>query len=456
MPSHGRQKSTGAVTYSRKTTAKTITNSPTRPGRPPHGRATDESNRSFWDFDESSEDEQNEKTVVKRAKVYDEIQDTTKRKATESPDDRITKMLATVKSPAGVIKRRENLQSTKAVTPRKSNFAVNPNDGPSSHERPRQQTPQLQTQSPRPTTPRSKPASTASTPPRPSPKPWITPTKRPLSRATSSTLSTPTSFHKSHSQPNFGGPGLKPRSSPRSRTFSDFSSPKMTPKQAKTWESLIIHEDLSPSRRRLVDKLRDEAARTPERTKTPSPAVAQSQSIVQSFNLDDEISRILECTQPVVVEEQPRSVARKESQSDSQGTYLSRSRTFLADSSMQDPLSVQDFWQADFEEEQAKDMVVEEEDLGVRSWHELKRGGQDKRVLDEMEDLIDQCNASGRLSLRRSSVLQIVEKLFADVEWRRKFKGLGSMSMFIEVMADADADPVISPFCLGVTDARFY
>ena len=230
----------------------------------------------------------------------------------------------------------------------------------------------------------------------------------------------------------------------------------MTPKQAKTWESLIIHEDLSPSRRRLVDKLRDEAARTPERTKTPSPAVAQSQSIVQSFNLDDEISRILECTQPVVVEEQPRSVARKESQSDSQGTYLSRSRTFLADSSMQDPLSVQDFWQADFEEEQAKDMVVEEEDLGVRSWHELKRGGQDKRVLDEMEDLIDQCNASGRLSLRRSSVLQIVEKLFADVEWRRKFKGLGSMSMFIEVMADADADPVISPFCLGVTDARFY
>ena len=123
---------------------------------------------------------------------------------------------------------------------------------------------------------------------------------------------------------------------------------------------------------------------------------------------------------------------------------------------MQDPLSVQDFWQADFEEERAKDMVVEEEDLGVRSWHELKRGGQDKRVLDEMEDLIDQCNASGRLSLRRSSVLQIVEKLFADVEWRRKFKGLGSMSMFIEVMADADADPVISPFYLGVTDARFY
>ena len=443
MASHGRQRTTGTITYSRKTTAKTITNSPARPGRPQHGRATDESKRSFWDFDESSEEEQNERTVATRTNVCDEIQDTTKRKATESMDDRVTKTLMTVESP--VIQRRENLESAKAMTPRKSNFAVKPNNSLSSPDRSRQQTSRLQTQSPCPATPRSKPASTPSTPPRPSPKPWITPTKRPISRGVSSTLSTPPSFHKSHSQPNFSSPSLKPRS----RTFRDYPSAKMTPKQAKIWEYLNVHEDSSPSRRRLVDKLRDEAARSPERIKTPSPAVTQSQPIVQSFNLDYEISQILDYTPPFLVDEQPRSQARKESQSDSQGTYLSRSRTFLADTSMQDPLSVEEFWHADFEEQQPKDMVVEEEDPGVRSWHELKRGGQDKRLLDEMEDLIDQCKAGGRLGLRRSSVLQIVENLCGDVEWGRKFTGLGLMSMFIDVVADADADPVISSSCLS-------
>ena len=443
MASHGRQGATGTITYSRKTTAKTITKSPTRPGRPHHGKATDESKRSFWDFDESSEDEQNERPVATRTKVYDEIQDTTKRKAAESMDDRGTKTLVTVESP--VSQRRDSLESAKAVTPRKSNFAVKPNNSPSSHDRPRQQTSQLQTQSPRPTTPRSKPTSTHSTPPRPSPKPWMTPTKRPFAGAVSSPLSTPSSSRKSHSQPNSSSPGLKPRS----RTFLEYASATMTPKQAKIWEYLNVHEDSSPSRRRLVDKLRDEAARTPERIKTPSPAVTQSQPIMQSFNLDDEISRILDYTPPVVVNEQNRSQARKESQSDSQGTYLSRSRTFLADTSMQDPLSVEDFWRADFEEEQPENMDVEEEDSGVRSWHELKRGGQDKRLLDEMEDLIDQCRAGGRLGLRRSSVLQIVENVYGDVEWGHKFKGLGLMSMFIEIVADADADPVISPFWLG-------
>lgn len=137
-----------------------------------------------------------------------------------------------------------------------------------------------------------------------------------------------------------------------------------------------------------------------------------------------------------------KSSARKESQSESQGTYASRSRSFLADSS-NDALSMEELWQIDFEEERAKD-VVEEEDLGVRSWHELKRGGQDKRLLDEMEDLIEECKSGGRLGLRRSSVLQIVDKLFGDVEWRRKFKGLGLMSMFIQTVADAHTDPVSS------------
>lgn len=84
----------------------------------------------------------------------------------------------------------------------------------------------------------------------------------------------------------------------------------------------------------------------------------------------------------------------------------------------------------------------EEEISGVKSWHELKHGGEDKRLLDEMEDLIEESKAGGRLGIRRSSVLQIVEKLLKDVAWRRKFKTLGLMSIFIQNVTDGHSDPV--------------
>jgi hypothetical protein len=152
--------------------------------------------------------------------------------------------------------------------------------------------------------------------------------------------------------------------------------------------------------------------------------------------LEDEISRILEYTVPTA--EEPR---RKEpSQSESQGTYLSRSRSFLADS--QDLTGIpglDELWQPEAVQE-----VDEEEDVGVKSWHELKRGGEDKRLLDEMEDLLEESKVGGRLRLRRSSVLQIVEKLLNDVLWRRKFKALGLLSTFVRNVADASLDPVCS------------
>jgi len=87
--------------------------------------------------------------------------------------------------------------------------------------------------------------------------------------------------------------------------------------------------------------------------------------------------------------------------------------------------------------------MLEDEESVVKSWHELKRGGEDKRLLDEMEDLIEECKNEGkRLGLRRVSVLQIVVKLFNDITWRRKFNGLGLMSTFIQNVEDARTDPV--------------
>jgi Wings apart-like protein regulation of heterochromatin len=155
--------------------------------------------------------------------------------------------------------------------------------------------------------------------------------------------------------------------------------------------------------------------------------------------LEEEISRILEYTVPIV--EEPR---RKEpSQSESQGTYLSRSRSFLAES--QDLTGIpglDELWQPEAVQE-----VDEEEDVGVKSWHELRRGGEDKRLLDEMEDLLEDSKAGGRLGLRRSSVLQIVEKLFNDGSWQRKFKALGLLSTFVRNVADAYSDPVC---CVGI------
>lgn len=162
-------------------------------------------------------------------------------------------------------------------------------------------------------------------------------------------------------------------------------------------------------------------------------------------SIEDEISRILEFTAPIVDERPGR---KGPSQSEAQGTYLSRSRSFLAETTESQGSmrysGLDNLWPA---QEEKPDVVEEEElDPGVKSWHELKRGGEDKRLRDEMEDLIEECKVGGRIGLRRSSVLQIVDKLLKDVNWRKKLKALGLMSSFVQNVADAHVDPVIQ-FC---------
>jgi len=166
---------------------------------------------------------------------------------------------------------------------------------------------------------------------------------------------------------------------------------------------------------------------------------------------DHEISRVLDYQVPTIDSKSRREI----SQSESQGTYLSRQRSFLAEPSVQDPMfGLEDLWNTDPD---PPDSPMED-DPGVKSWHELKRGGEDKRLLDEMEDLIEECKSSGRIGLRRSSVLQIVQKLFDDITWRRKFKALGLMSTFIQNVKDAKDDPVLfmrRGLILGLVDDVF-
>jgi hypothetical protein len=220
----------------------------------------------------------------------------------------------------------------------------------------------------------------------------------------------------------------------------------VTPKQEKTWESLDLIDDtsFSPMRRRLVDKLREEASKSPERTRL-SPAYSQltDYQLTRDEILEDEISRILDYTTPLVITED-RQTRKETSQSDSQGTYLSRSRSYLAETTgSQSPMDISGLEDLLKPTEETQKIIEEEEiDPGVKSWHELKRGGEDKRLLDEMEDLVEQCKLGGRMGLRRSSVLQIIDRILKDFTWGKKFKAWGLLSTFINNVADADKDPV--------------
>jgi Wings apart-like protein regulation of heterochromatin len=453
MSSLKRHRDTRVVTYSRKPSGKVS-------GKVSGSKITlrtnkklDETNRGFWDFLDSSDDEEvpaeesalqpspvtpdrqlKRKTVgvVGESLGKKEVVEGRKRSRSSTPVDIRRRVKQTTEADS-------KLQYPKAITPRMSNL-ISSSDVKSTSSTPsnsRSRTPQPQFTPPRPSTPRSKTDVQTSTPPRTSPNPSTTPTKRTLARVHSSPLSTPPSSQNLTSQPLPTTPRTASRLSTPSRSLNDFSSPKMTPKQEKTWESLPITDTSSPSRRRLVDKLREEASRTtPEKTHTPPPISTIT------FSIEDEISRILEYKIPTF--EEPRPPPRKDlSQSDSQGTYLSRSRSILADPSVQESLIFEELWQPEEPSQQIND---EEEDSGVKSWHELKRGGEDKRLLDEMEDLIEECKVDGRLGLRRSSVLQIVQKLSNDVTWRRKFKALGLMSNFIQNVEDAYIDPVLFLF----------
>ena len=444
MSSVKQHQNSRVVAYNRKASGKTA-------GKVP----ANQTNKGFWDFLDSSDEEAPiKRTTVQSPPVTpDKL---LKRKAVEVIAERLSKKTQVAgrvrsRSSTPVDTRKQarqttstevdqKLQSPQTITPRKSNLIARSNakSGASAPASSRQKTPQPLSTPPRPSTPKSKPKADMQTPtpPRISPKQSITPTKRAFTRVNSSPLSTPPSSHNSVSQPLAVTPRSTSRQSTRSRSFNDFSSPKMTPKQEKTWESLPITESSSPARRRLVDKLREQASRTtPEKTRTPPP-------IPPTFTIEEEISRVLEYKVPTF-EEPPRPQRKEVSQSDSQGTYLSRSRSFLADTPMQESFPFEELWQPEPLQEMNGQ---EEEDSGVKSWHELKRGGEDKRLLDEMEDLIEECKFGGRLGLRRSSVLQIVEKLFNDITWRRKFKGLGLMSTFIQNVADAYSDPVCSLF----------
>lgn len=465
MSSLKRHHNPPVITYGRKTSGKMTTKVPAGQiqMRTTKKQKTDEMSRRFWDFVDSSDEEAPpiKETTAKPEAVVSEAP--LKRKAIDVGGERLGKKAllnenGRSRSCTPVDTRRQPkqptegnhklLQSPQSITPQKSNLIARSivKSTPSTPTNSRQRTPQPLSTPPRPTTPKPRPDVHA-TPPRITPKQTTTPTKRPFSRVHTSPLSTPPSTRNSISQPLPMTPTPQSRLKTRSGTLNDFSSPKMTPKQAETWESLPIAEDSSPSRRRLVDKLREQVSRTPDKTRIPPPIPTITTPFIA---IEDEISRILDYTVPSLQETRPR---KEVSQSDSQGTYLSRSRSFLADASAQETLAFEQFWHQP-PEEQGPSQVEEEEDYGVKSWHELKRGGKDKRLIDEMEDLIEECKPAGRLGLRRLSILQVVEKLFNDDTWRRKFKGLGLMSTFIQNVQDAYIDPVPPPWVLWLM--RFY
>lgn len=458
MSSSHRIPSTRTITYSRRKTVKHPPKAPAVDENVPTAIQNDAPSRSFWDFQGSSdEDEPATKTQVPSMEVTKVTpMNTLKRKPSAIAEASVLKkavvgMEARSRSSTPLRQsptlEKKELGSEQKLIPRKSNLVTRNSmrtKSPVAMKTTRQPSHPPSTP-PRATTPKPMPTLQTSVSPKTSPRQSNTPTKRSFSRVNSSPLSTPPSSRNSNSQPVATTPTPRPTSrlGTRSRTFSDFPSPQMTPKQEKIWESLPLVDEGSPSRRRLVDKLREEASRTPERTRTPpitfQPPLSQPNPLPSTTPFEDEISRILDYKVPIAEEPAPQ---KENSQSESQGTYLSRSRSFLAEPSKEGSLDfdmLDDLWQP----RESQVVEEEEEELGVKSWHELKRGGEDKRLLDEMEDLIEECKAVGRIGPRRSSVLQIVEKLLNDINWRRKFKALGLMSTFVHHVADANSDPVL-------------
>lgn len=448
-PSLKRKHSAPVVTYSRKVATKVTRGQPDGNNIVEKSKVKDETNSSFWDFLDSSDEDTGPKKVTAKSSVA--VNETVvKGKAMDGALEIVGKNaiaerrqsvqfstghVETTKEPVKSIKaEQKEVESAKHITPKKSTLISRSNlksatPSPSKPTPPRHRAPSTP-----PLPPKTKPIPQSTTPPKQSPQRVKTTPNRTFPSVKSSPLSTPPPSHKSYSQPISPTPRSASRISTRSRTYSDFSSPRITPKQEKTWDALPLSDEFSPSRRRLVDKLREQVQSSPETSRPPPPVHINSQP--ESLpNLDDEISRILEYTVPVV--EEPRPSRKELSQSESQGTYLSRSRSFLADSQA---TVFDELWQP--EEPPKIDEELEEDISAVKSWHELRRGGQDKRLLDEMEDLIEECKVGGRIGLRRSSVLQIVQKLVGDVNWRRKFKSLGLMSTFVLSVKDAVNDPV--------------
>lgn len=453
MSSARGHQNTRVITYSRKSCTKPVSTSSGSQVDPRTSRtATNEAKRSFWDFSASSEDEESLKEIkVKPLSVPSKV--TSKRKANEIVVERVEKKPLPSKNGRSrsttPVDAQRQVQAgngdakghpSKTFTPRKSNLIVRSSMKPASPPR-KSVTPQPPSPLPHPSTPKPKIARQASASPNVFPKGSITPQKRSLPLNNSSPLSSPPSSNKSLSQP------LPPATTPRSRiashshSFNDFSSPRMTPSQEKTWESLSTIPGASPSRRRLVDRLREQVTKSPQPPPTPSLPLVDP---APSTNIDNEISRVLEYNVPVI---DSRPARKEPSQSDSQGTYLSRSRSFLAEpSSFNNCLGFADLDDliGDTAATHPVDELEEELDPGVKSWYELKRGGVDKRLLDEMEDLVEEARTGGHIGVRRSSVVEIGQKLLGDASWRRKFKSFGLFSTFISNVRDVSSDPVFS------------
>jgi Wings apart-like protein regulation of heterochromatin len=417
------------VTYSRKRPRnipeKPTTAIPTK-SKEVVSQAASSKTRSIWDFEESSdEDKPADETEAQPSPSHGTVHGAAKRKLSETTTERPSKRNSIEKPLGRVGKPGENAinkypRPLGAFTPQKSRLVGQK----------------------QPVTTNSSPIKSPTPPRRSIPKNSTTPSPKSTSKSSNSrslpvpTTPPPVVKPLSVSQPVEGTP--KTPLSTRSRTLSEFSSPRVSQNQEQSWDAIAAIGDTSPSRRRLVDKLREEVSKTPERVNSRRPTPPSVRRDSQTLTIEDEIARALEFSVPVVGD---ALKPRKESQEE-KGTYLSRSRSFLADTSQNQFLEIEGLDDL-ISDKLPSTLQEEDEDLGVKSWHELKRGGEDKRLLGEMEDLVEDCKPGARLGLRRSSLLQIVDKLALNVTWRRRFKALGLFTTFLRNLANAETDRVI-------------
>lgn len=221
-------------------------------------------------------------------------------------------------------------------------------------------------------------------------------------------------------------PETQPRTPPRPPTHTTPKSSII--KKHHTWKEMVPDIAMSPSpRKRLRTSLYGDLSKTPSPRKNHGLhedfyAIADSQ---ESSPKSDSSPR------PI-----PKVRARQPVTSASRLTYGDQ-RSFLQKDA-EDPIQANPF--AALRATEESNAVVE--NTPIKSVHELREAGNNKRFVDEMDYLQQSLSPSKPLTIRRSSLLEIAEKL-QSMEYCRKLRASGlDLQLFPEPIFD-EVDPII-------------
>ncbi|KAK9473754.1 wings apart-like protein regulation of heterochromatin-domain-containing protein [Dipodascopsis tothii] len=214
---------------------------------------------------------------------------------------------------------------------------------------------------------------------------------------------------------------------------------RITASEADAWSLLDKAAGLASPRKKRT-KIVNKLARSTTKPPTDRPESTESAGAAAASKTSAEIA------QTPVSEEQDEAVTTMRRPpvrpaSASKLTY-SAQRSFLDESA----LSFLDDLSAPTSRAVEADSGSEEDDIKVKSIHELRESGQNSRFLDEVEYLLDGIRPGAALASRRTTYLELATKL-ADKTFFNKFKATEFAPRLF--MGLADETDEVAMFALG-------